>query len=311
MGGNGGGPIRAVESIEKWVKASLYQSDPERRFCRLIACQLINNKRGEDVFYIDVPEKKAGDQWAEETALDVWGRVAADAAGLPGLQRYAVYSYFSDDPDHHTSRTIITVEGGGESDDSNPLASEGPDKLGLTSQAMRHTEALAKINVSGQMTMIQGYQTLVGKLSGMVEKLLDQRQAGIDREYENVTRQQQHEIELTQAQARAKAIEKLGDKLGLFLPALANKIAGQQLFPVQANAMMMMLKGFVTSIASDEHKMKTIMGVLDPEQQVVFFQMMEEMTKTDDKGLTKNGANGATSESSGGAETPDEITPSA
>lgn len=309
IAGSGGGSPRAIETLEKWLFSCLSQSEPTARFCRVVACHLVRgNSRGEEAFYLGVPEKmKDSDQWCRETAMDIYTRLQAEASVLAGLQRYALYSFYTDDLDNHASRSLVALDGGSDVDSADPLLTEGPDKTGLTSQAMRHLEAIMKVHVSGQMTLLQGYQTQVTKLSGMLEKVLDQRASALEREQAVMLQTQEHELAAIQARAKGKAIEALGEKLGLFLPAVANKIAGQQLFPVQANAMAMMVKGLMTSIASDETKMKTIMSVLEPEQQIVFFQLMEEATKrTDDKGLPKGEANGV-SESSGGAETPDEI----
>jgi hypothetical protein len=89
---------------------------------------------------------------------------------------------------------------------------------------------------------------------------------------------------------KAEAIKSIGDRIGMFIPAIANKVAGQALFPVQANAVMMMVKGLVTSIAGDEQKMTQLMGLLSPEQSVVFMNVLEEVSKNvGENGLPTDG----------------------
>lgn len=283
-----------VKNIAKWLRENLYlikDDEAGSRFNRVLCRHLVKgNKKGEEVFFIDVP-KKAKDDWSENAALDIYGRLSAESATLGGLQKYALYSFHSDDNENHTSRFVVRMQGA-EDDDGDDLDSEGPDKQGLTSQAMRHAEAYAKINTSAQMTLLSNFQTLVSRQSAMIEKLLDARLSSIDAIEELLQKKEEREINLIQARSKADATKAVADKLGLLLPAVANRIAGQNLFPVQANAMMMMVKGLVTSIVADESKMQAIMAQLTPEQTIAFMNIVEEVSKVGENGLPTDGANG-------------------
>lgn len=293
----GSAPV-VVRNLSKWLRECLYlvKDGDTSRFSRVLARHLVKgNKQGEEVFYIDVP-KKAKDEWTETAAIDIYNRLQAEASTLGGLQKYALYAYHTDDNEHHSARFVIRIQGTDEDDDEDGLNSEGPDKTGLTSQAMRHAEVLMKVNTGSQMTAISALQTLVNRQSQMIEKLMETRLQSIDVIEELITKKHEREIELMQADTKARAVRDVAGKLGLFIPALANKIAGQQLFPVQANAVMMMVKGLVTSIAADEDKMKQLVGLLNPEQTVAFMNVLEEVSKNvGDNGLPTDGnsVNGA------------------
>ena len=132
----------AVRDCAKWLRENLVLADGERRFSRVTCRHLVKgNKRGEDVFFLDVP-KKANDSWANNTAMEIQSKLQAECVTLGGLQKWALYAYFSDDNDRHISRHLIKLQGHDEEEgDDDPLDSEGPDKTGMVSQAMRHAEA--------------------------------------------------------------------------------------------------------------------------------------------------------------------------
>lgn len=287
---------KTVKDLTKWLRDNLYLvRDETGKFSRVLVRHIVKgNKRGEEVFYIDVP-KGARDEWTDTTALEIYSRIQAEASTLGGLQKYALYSYFSDDNEGHVSRHLIRIQGADEDEDGSDLNSEAPDKGGLTSQAMRHAEAYAKIQTGSQMSVLSAYQGIVTRLSAMCEKLMDAKLESIDVIEQLIGRKHEREIELMQAETKAKAIKDVAGKLGLFIPALANKISGQNLFPVQANAVMMMVKGMFTSIASDEDRMSKLMTILSAEQAVAFMNVLEEVSKTvDDAGLPVDGpSNGA------------------
>lgn len=279
---------KIVKDIGKWLRENLFlvrDDGAAGKFNRVLTRQLVKgSKRGEEVFYLDVP-KRAGEDWCDNTALEIYTRLQMEASTLGGLQKYALYAYCAGDTENHVSRFVLRIQGADDEDD-NDMLSETPDRTGLVSQSMRHTEAQQKINVSLVMTTQAAQSQMIARQAGMLEKLMEMRFASMEREEELITRKHEREIELMQAESKAKAIKEIGGKLGLFIPALMNKIAGQNLFPVQANAVLMMTKGLLTGIASDEARMNQLMSILKPEEAVAFMNILEEVSrKVDDAGL--------------------------
>ena len=170
------------------------------------------------------------------------------------------------------------------------METEGPTKDGLLSQLMRHNEALTKVNVSMQMSTHSAMQGIIAKLSELSENLIDKRMASLQAEED--ARNMTHERELASRMAEKKmdAIADVGKKLGMFVPAIANRLAGQNLFPVQGSAVTMMLKGLMGSLMTDEKRATALMQLLKEEERIVFLQLFEELGKADESSLSSEGA---------------------
>lgn len=280
-----------VKNLAKWLRECLYlapEEDSKARFSRVVCSQLVKgNKRGEEVFSLDVP-KKAGDEWPDNAASEVWGKLQLETATLGGLQKYALYAYHTGDTERHTSRFVLKIQGI-DDDESDDLDSEGTGKDGQISQNMRHTEAMAKIVAAMIPTMVSGYNSMIARQSAMldrmnqtVETLMADKINGLETMRQLSDDAEEREIRLMQARAKAKGVESLVGKLGLLLPAAANKIAGKPIFPVQDQAVMMMLRGLVSSIISSPEKMQAMQKILAPEEQIVFMNLVETVSSKED-----------------------------
>ena len=124
-----GNTATIVKNLGLWLRECLYLNFNEgARFSRILVRQLVKgNKRGEEVFFLEVP-KKATESWCDTTSLEIYNRLGAEASTLGGLQKYAIYSFASDDFDNHISRFVLRVQGGEDEEDGEPLNSEGADK---------------------------------------------------------------------------------------------------------------------------------------------------------------------------------------
>jgi hypothetical protein len=286
----------AVKNMAKWLRECIYlisEDDSKARFSRIVCRQMVKgNKRGEEVFSMDV-SKKADDTWADNAASEIYGKLQLETATLGGLQKYALYAYHTGDNENHSSRFVIRLQGVDDDDDGDDLNSEGPDKAGQISQNMRHTEAMAKIMAAMVPTLVTGFQTMitrqssiVDKQGAMIETLIGDKLAGIETMRALSDDAEEREIRLSAAKAKAKGIEQLVGRLGLLLPAVANKVSGKPIFPVQDTAVMMMVKGLFTSLAADESKLQALAQILAPEQSVAFMNILEEVSaKVGDDGL--------------------------
>lgn len=292
------GPPEQVRGIAKWIRECVYLiGEDGSMFTRIVVRHLTGAKRGDEVFFRNIP-KKLKDQWADSAAMDIFTSLNAEAHSLGGLQKYALYAFSNADNENHFSRHVLRIQGGDTDEDEDGLGSEQPtDRKALQAQSWRHIEVLMKTHVSAQMTIVSAYQSLVQTLSSQNTELLEARKRDFEVIESALSHQSEREIEQMKAKTRAEAMRAVGDKLGLFLPAMLNRVAGKNLFPVEANAVMMMAKGLFTSLAADETKMQQLMSILGPEQQIVFFNLLEEVSKnvgenglpTDDK---TNGVNG-------------------
>lgn len=284
----------AVKDLAKWLRECLYlaveEDEQAQRLTRIVARQLVKgNKRGEEVFHLDVP-RKATDDWAESAATEIYGKLQSETANLGGLQKYALYAYHSGDNENHTSRHVIRIQGIEEDDDDDSLNSEEPNKTGLTSQAMRHAEAYAKQLVGLIMTLGSTFQSTISRQSAMIEKLMADKLEGIETMQLLMNDKEERDVRMVQAKAKARGIEEFVGKIGVLLPAIANKVTGQPIFPVRDASVTMMTRGLLTSLACDEERMKKMIGLMTTEETIAFTNLLETVSaKFDSNGMPVKG----------------------
>jgi hypothetical protein len=275
----------AVKNLQTWLRECLFSviegDDGSLRFARVSIRQLTKgNKKGEEAFSIDVP-KKAGDDWCDTAALEIHAKLQNEVASLGGLQKYALYAYHSGDYENHTARFIIRLQGVSDDEDEEGLNSEGPDKTGLVSQAMRHTEAANRTMVALVQGLVGTYQSTISRLASMNEKLLDDKISSIELIQEMQEDKDNREARSLSAKAKAKGIENLVGRLGLLLPAVANRVAGKPIFPVEDTSLMMMVRSLFTSMATNPEKLDRLMSLLSPEEGIAFMNLYEQISAKD------------------------------
>jgi hypothetical protein len=270
-------PVGARD-VTRWLKQCLYmvaEDDEEpRRLVQIQCCHVTHgSKKGEHVFDVKVP-KSANDDWADSTGLELYSRLQLEVSNLGGLQRYVLYAYHSGDNERHTARFVVRFEG---TDEDDELTTETPTKEGLLAQLMRHNEVQQKVLVSMMGTLSQTSQSIISRLTAMNENLLNDKLESIEAMQAITADKDEREVKLIQAKAKARGVEDLVGRLGLLLPAIANKVAGQTIFPVQESAVTMMTKALVTSLATDEKRMEQFVAIMKPEEVVAFSNLFQAL----------------------------------
>lgn len=278
-----------IKNLAKWLREELYlvtDEEGKARFESVVVRQLVKgNKRGEEVFSVAV-SKKANDDWADNAAMEIYGKLQTETATLGGLQKYALYAYHSNDNENHTSRFVLKIQGTSDEDDGEALDSEGTSKDGQIAQHMRHTEVFAKLLSGSQMVLVQAYQNIVGRQTEMLEKLMADKLATIELIQEMSDTKGERDINMVKAKAKADGIANLLGKLGVLLPAMANRVVGKPIFPVQDSSVSMMTKSLMTSLAANEDRLKKFVEVMTPEETVAFMNILETVSaKLDDNGM--------------------------
>jgi len=276
-----------VREVQTWLRECLFlitEDDDAARFSRVAAHQLQagSNKRGEHVFTVDVP-KKASEDWCDTAGLEIYGKLQTETANLGGLQKYALYAYHSGDNEAHTSRFVVRIQG---LDDEEATPTDASVKNDLTQQLMRHAEAYAKIMAGSMTGIVASYQSMVARQSTMIEKLMDDKLGSIETVQTLLDQKEERDINLMQAKTKADGMKNLIGRLGLLLPAVANRVAGKPIFPVEDTAMMMMVKSLFTSLAANPDKLEKLMNTLGPEEAVAFMNIYEQLSTKDENGLT-------------------------
>jgi hypothetical protein len=286
-------PVTA-RNLSKWLRQQLTHikahDDDETppKFSRIVIRHIVKgNKTGEEVSSIDVP-KKANDDWAEATGTELYALLQAEAAVLPGYQRYALYSYFSDDTDTHASRHLVGIQG---PDDEEGFESEGTDSRGQVAQQMRHNEIAMKINAGQLMTVTSAQNQLITKLTGLVEDQIDKRVEMLETLEELARHKHEQEIAMLKEGARSEALRGIGKRVAdMLIPAVANKLTGKSIYPIAGNPLLLMAKALMTNLAGNEERMGKIMSMLGPEEQIAFMNLYEELQKQPDDDADKKKA---------------------
>jgi hypothetical protein len=278
----------SVRNLQTWLRECLFSivdgDDGALRFARVTVRQLVKgNRRGEEVLTLEVPGK-AGEDWCDTAALDIHGKLSTEAATLGGLQKYALYAYHSGDNENHTSRFVIRLQNDDDEDGGDGLNSENPDKTGLVSQSMRHTEVFAKTMSGMVMALMGSYQATISRQNSMIEKLLEEKMTGMESMQEMMEAKDERDVRMIQARAKARGIEDLVGRLGVLLPAVANKVAGKAIFPVEDSSMMMMTRSLVTSIMADPERAEKLLALLPPEQGIALMNLYESISTSGKEG---------------------------
>lgn len=272
----------SVRNLQTWLRECLFSivdgDDGALRFARVVCCQLVRgNRRGEEVLTVEVPAK-ATEDWCDTAALDIHGKLQTEAATLGGLQKYALYAFHSGDNQNHTSRFVIRLQNDDDDDAGDGLNSENPDKTGLVSQSMRHTEVFAKTMSGMVMALMGSYQATISRQNSMIEKLLEEKMTGMESMQEMMEAKDERDVRMIQARAKAKGIEDLVGRLGVLLPAVANKVSGKAIFPVEDTSLMMMTRSLVTSIMADPDRAEKLLALLPPEQGIALMNLYESIS---------------------------------
>lgn len=272
----------SVRNLQTWLRECLFSivdgDDGTLRFARIVVRQLVRgNRRGEEVMTVEVPAK-AGEDWCDTAALDIHGKLTTEAATLGGLQKYALYAYHSGDNENHTSRFVIRLQNDDDADESDGLNSENPDKQGLVSQAMRHAEVYAKTMSGMVMALMGSYQSTISRQGSMIEKMLEEKMQGMEAMQEMIDAKDERDVKMIQARAKAKGIEDLVGRLGVLLPAVANKVTGKPIFPVEDTSLMMMTRSLITSIMADPERAEKMLALLPPEQGIALMNLYETIS---------------------------------
>ena len=182
----------------------------------------------------------------DDQALDALaGRIemaAADhAEGLAGVQRYRLAAFYrgSDVPNGSITFALRSVAGDSHS------ASEPATTTGVLGQLMRQNETLLRavtINTASQGSIIDRQAEMIDRLlAGRVEQLTALEDL--------LSLRQQRDIAAKEAEARIERNRELVGTAKMLLPALANRLAGHQVFPNAAGgAHAAMARGVVDSL---------------------------------------------------------------
>lgn len=274
------------KDIEKWLRNALYVPRDEGRCSKLVLKHMsAGGKLGGEVCCINVPAnpRESGDDFVEAALQEIETSAHQDASGMPGaIQSYVVQS-FHDGSDKPLSRFAFKMHGA-DDEEGEGGSSEPPNRVGITSQLMRHNEAMARTSF---MATNQVMTTLI-RQNAQLSTLLEEMQKDKLRTFELVESlmSQKHvrDLETQREERHASMMQDAFDKLMTLAPIVIAKLGNsrQQLAlpPGQPDELEIKAKALVESIGPDQ--LEALGQVLKPEQQFVMAEMFQTLQTRDE-----------------------------
>ena len=265
------------QQITDWIREHVSMPVAGRGRCKRIVVRhmSLENKPQGDVASFNIPQ---GDGLIGETDMlinkivDASQRDANDFEG--GIQKYALYAYYTDDP-NYIPRKIFRVAADDEvTRDINP--SEPPNEKGLMAQTMRHLEAVMK-------TATVSYGVTVENLTRQVrdyqesKKITDQQTVDLMLlVQENLNEAHQRRLNERREEMEMGIKEGLFEQLKVAIPIILNRISGKPILPEQDKSFMLMA-ALLENLRPEQQAF--LRDGLDPPQAAVLGEILGEYEK--------------------------------
>lgn len=274
-------PANSAGSVEQqigdWIREHVSMPVAGRGRCRRIVLRhmSLESKPQGDVNSFNIPQDEglAGEtDMLVNRVVDAAQRDANDFEG--GIQKYALYAYYTDDP-NYVPRKIFRVAADDEvTRDVNP--SEPPTEKGLVAQTMRHLEAVMK-------TATVSYGVTVENLTRQVrdameaKKVTDQQTVDLMLlVQENINEAHRRRLDERREEMEMGIKEGLFEQLKVAIPIILNRISGKPLLPEQDKSFMLMA-ALLENLRPEQQAF--LRESLDPPQAAVLGEILGEYEK--------------------------------
>lgn len=233
-------------------------------------------------------EEGEADATVDRFAFQLHEIAEQDANGFQGVQTYAFLAFFEENPEKHVSRYTLRIVSSDEDEESpDASVSEPANGTGLTAQAMRHSEAFARIGTQASMHQMTLQQRTIQTQADLIERLASERMESFKLIEELYSRKHERDMEVMEKTASLKTRTELIERVTPLLPVIAAKLTGMPLLP-KGDDKNQGLRAILSSI--DETQMGQLQAILRPEQMGLLAEMMVQMQSEDEakKALPEN-----------------------
>lgn len=263
-----------IQQIEQWVRREVAFPDPARGKCSRVVVKHLSVDRKVQGDVAQFPVKLAeGDDELDPLLLQISEAAQNDANDLnSGVQSYALCAYFTGDR-NYVPRKVFRVTSVDEEIDRNISPSEPPTEKGLTSQLMRHNEAIMR-----QMTIINGMhmQTMqreMSRLADMNEAYAKQQIDFILLVQDLMDNSTKRRLDERQQEASLAIKEEAMSKLAALVPVVINRLAGQPVLPVEDKSFMLMAS-FLENLTDEQQQQ--LLGQCTDSQKMVLAEILSQ-----------------------------------
>jgi len=263
----------SIESdLAKWLSRELVKNrGADKPATRISLRHASPGTKGSSVEDIDLTERILSTDDLPTLAEEIVSRAQTDADGLGNIQRYIVTIYVKGEP-RAVQRFPFRIRANG--DEFEEGAEEAPTMKGLTSQLMRHNEAMAKTLVHSVAGITQIMARRLESSDNTVARLTEQVYKNMELLEEAKSDQHARDMELLTTEAKETRTNQMFEKMAVLVPVIINRLAGQKVLNAEdPNAMM--LKAFAESMTPEQFKQ--IQSTLKPEQLILLAQLMNNV----------------------------------
>lgn len=261
------------QKLERWVRQQIFVDIDDGELYRLSLHHANPGQKGSVVFSRPFKEKIDSDDIAS-IVDEFYDAAIADCNGLGGVQRYVLYSFFSEEPKKIAARLSFRIQGYDESIDD-VEDGEPPTKTGFLQQTMRHNEQIMRTSVAATGTAMRTLQHLTSRLADRNEAL-EERLADNFELIEQLS-QERHVREMEMRETEGQEDRKqIAFQRGMqLLPAAVNKLVGKTVMPVEVDPTQMQIKDFAESLSP--RQFQQLQAILGPEQQINLVTLLQQI----------------------------------
>lgn len=209
---------------------------------------------------------------AETIAEEILEEITEDSKVLTGSQVYALLFYRTGEH-NYSRRKLITVRLAAEAISDRIEQTEAPNEKGVTAMSMRHLEVRDAQLTARERIVSAQYETLVTRLSSMVERLADVFPRVLEAEQSLIDRKEERKLNIRRAEKQDKMVERGVEKLMMYGGPLLQKLLPGP--TGQALASDAMLINLVSSL--DEKQLAVLMQTFSAEQRANFIELYNSL----------------------------------
>jgi len=271
-----------IQQLEQWVRREVAFPEKSRGKCYKVVLKhlTVDRKVQGDVTQFPVKLEEGGEDEIEPLLGQVADAAQTDANDLnSGVQSYALCAYFTLDK-NYVPRKIFRVTSVDEEVERDISPSEPPTDKGITSQLMRHNEAVMRQMTIMYSMHMQTTQRELHRLADMNERFAQQQLDVIALAQDMMDNSTKRRLDERREETNLAIKEEAMSKLAAVVPVVINRLAGQQVLPTEDRSFMLMAS-FLENL-SDEQQQNFLATCTDA-QRMVLAEILAEYEKKKSK----------------------------
>jgi hypothetical protein len=279
------GTIMEAKRIDKWLRRTIsYQVESYGPIFKISLRHVsAGQKVGSEIHQFQVSPQMTGYD-IEALATNIETYATDDASGMQdgSTQRYVLLPFFENDKDKPHGRLVFAVGGDSFGEDGNELVSEAPNQRGLTSQLMRHNEAMAKMLVLGMQSVMQSQQRTIVQQSQQLEHVSDKHFEAVALIEEMSSNKHERDLEAKRLDLKQQMQIETFQNVKMLVPAVVNRLSGKKVMKEPVTPQQMLLKKFMDSIKPDQFQ--KWLNEMNTEQRIAIMELYQSMYDVGENG---------------------------